>query len=555
MEDLEVPNYFCSYFTTIADKLVSEIPKSNIEPQVYLKNKITKSFLMTPINNEDIENSIVLLKDNGCGLSKFSTKVLIASRKDLSSILSHVFNLCINQSYFPTELKTGCITPVFKKGEKDDIKNYRPVCSLSPFSKFFEKIVYNRMISFIDKNYILSDSQFGFRKKKGTETALMNFMDFINKGLSKKQNVGTIFMDLSRAFDVMNHDILKLKLEHYGFRGIFLDFIMSFVQDRKYFVNVNGINSDVRTVNIGIPQGSTIGPLLFLLYVNDMENSSSIVQFVQFADDTTTMYSCNDFNQLQIILQREGNKVVDWLIANKLIINLSKTQTMLFSFKRGNPKFEIILNNVRIQDQPVTTFLGVLIDNKLTWKPHITHLCSKISKGTAILRFLKITYPKHILRMIYMSLIYSYLNYCNLIWGGAENSVIDPLLKLQKKAVRIIDKVGYLEHTPPIFKELKVLPVQKVYDFNCLLFAFKCIKHNVFPSFRDKITQTQSVHSHNTRRNKNYRTDDIARLKICQRSFFFHGIKLWNTLDDSVKKINYLYVFKQSMKEHLINQI
>ncbi|CAL4124582.1 unnamed protein product [Meganyctiphanes norvegica] len=148
-----------------------------------------------------------------------------------------------------------------------------------------------------------------------------------------------------------------------------------------------------------------------------MENSSSIVQFVQFADDTTTMYSCNDFNQLQIILQREGNKVVDWLIANKLIINLSKTQTMLFSFKRGNPKFEIILNNVRIQDQLVTTFLGVIIDNKLSWKPHITHLCSKISKGTAILRFLKITYPKHILRMIYMSLIYSYLNYCNLIWG------------------------------------------------------------------------------------------------------------------------------------------
>ena len=112
---------------------------------------------------------------------------------------------------------------------------------------------------------------------KNTETALMNFMDFIHKGLSKKQNVGTIFMDLSRAFDVMNHDILKLKLEHYGFRGIFLDFIMSFVQDRKYFVNVNGINSDVRTVNIGIPQGSTIGPLLLLLYVNDMENSSSIV--------------------------------------------------------------------------------------------------------------------------------------------------------------------------------------------------------------------------------------------------------------------------------------
>ena len=132
-------------------------------------------------------------------------------------------------------------------------------------------------------------------RKKSTETALMKFTDFVQNGLAKKQNVGTIFMDLSRAFDVMNHDILKVKLEHYGFRGIFLHFIMSFVRERKYFVNVNGTNSEVRTVNIGIPQGSTLGPLFFLLYVNDMENSSNLLQFVQFANDTTIIFSFESF--------------------------------------------------------------------------------------------------------------------------------------------------------------------------------------------------------------------------------------------------------------------
>ena len=550
VEERNIPSKFCDYFTTIADKLVSELPTSNVDPKSYLKNRITKSFLMSPIFNDEIEKSIVELKDNGCGLYKFSTKVLIAVRKDISVILSHVFNLCISQSYFPNELKTGCITPVYKKGDKSDIKNYRPVCSLSPLSKIFEKVINIRMLTFIDKNNIFSNCQFGFRKKKSTETALMKFTEYVHNGLSKKHNVGSIFMDLSRAFDVMDHDILEGKLEHYGFRGVFLNFIMSFIRERKYFVNVNSINSDVRTVNIGVPQGSTLGPLLFLLYVNDMENSSTLIKFVQFADDTTIMFSCKSFSELQSTLEREGNKVVKWLTANKLLINLAKTQSMIFSFKRGNPKFTVNLNNIIIEEQQTTTFLGVLIDNKFTWKSHILHLCSKISKGIAILRLLKHSFPKHILKMIYMSLIYSYLNYCNLIWGAADTTIMDPLFKLQKKAIRIVDKAHYLEHTEPIFKSLKVLTLHQVYDLNCLLFAFKCIVCNIFPTFKIKVSQSQTIHDHNTRNNNKYRTEDIARLKICQKSFFFHGIKLWNLIDDSLKNSSF-FVFKNTLKEHL----
>ena len=554
VEQADVPNKFCNYFTTIADEIVSQIPISDVNPESFLKDRELNSFFMIPITNDETEKSIMELKDNGCGLFKFSTKVLIAIRDILAPILSHIFNLCISQSYFPYELKTGCITPVFKKGDKSDMKNYRPVCSLSPISKIFEKIIYLRMITFIEKNKIFSDNQFGFRKMKSTETALMKFMDFIHNGLSKKQNVGTIFMDLSKAFDVMNHNILKLKLEHYGFRGVILDFIMSFVRDRKYFVNVNGINSISRTVNIGVPQGSTLGPLLFLLYVNDMENSSAIIDFVLFADDTTIMYSCDDFNQLQSTLEAEGNKVIEWLKANKLVINLTKTQSMLFSFKRGNPNFSLNLENAIIEEQQVTTFLGVLIDNKLTWKSHIAHLCSKISKAIAILRLLRPSFPKNILKMIYMSLIYSYFNYCNLIWGAAENSIIDPLFKLQKKAVRIINKSNYLDHTKPIFMSLKLLTVHQIYDYNCLLFAFKCIICNLFPSHKKRISQCQTVHHYNTRRRENYRTDAMARLRICQRSFLFHGVRLWNSINESLKEVHTLSVFKEKIKQYIFGK-
>ena len=196
----------------------------------------------------------------------------------------------------------------------------------------------------------------------------------------------------------------------------------------------------------------------------------------------------------------------------------------------------------------------MIIDNKLTWKAHIAHLCSKISKGIAILRLLRPSFPKHILKMIYMSLIHSYLNYCNLIWGSVENTILNPLFILQKKAIRIVDKAYFLEHTKPIFKTHKVLTLHQIYDLNCLLFAYKCINCNLFPTFKDKISHIHSIHDHNTRSKNNYRTDNIARLKICQRSFFFYGIKLWNVIDSTLKNVKSLYRFKITIKEYLYDK-
>ena len=172
-------------------------------------------------------------------------------------------------------------------------------------------------------------------------------------------------MDLRKAFYVMNHEILKQKLDHYGFRGIFLDFMMQFIQDRGYFVNVNGCNSDIHNVNIGVPQGSSLGLLLFLIYVNDMKYSSSLLKFIQFADDTTILYNSSDFELLKTTLEIEGNKVVEWLIANKLLINLAKTQSMLFTFKRRVHLLSINLNNTIVKEQDIVTFLGVVIDTKI----------------------------------------------------------------------------------------------------------------------------------------------------------------------------------------------
>ena len=187
---------------------------------------------------------------------------------------------------------------------------------------------------------------------------------------------------------------------------------------------------------------------------------------------------------------------------------------------------KININNTEIEEKCTTSFLGVQIDNKLNWRPHISHICKKISKSIAILRMVRSIFPLNILKMIYMSLIYSHINYCILIWGSAEDSIIEPLFKLQKKAIRIITKSRFLEHTAPLFKSLSLLTVHKMYDLNCTLFIYKCLNCSYFPELKARIHRNCDCHKYNTRGRNLFRNVDIMRLKICQRSFHNYGINI-----------------------------
>ena len=251
-------------------------------------------------------------------------------------------------------------------------------------------------------------------------------------------------------------------------------------------------------------------------------------------------------------LEREILKVTHWLAANKLILNLTKTHCMLFTFKRKQQNLAIQINNTYIEEKTVTSFLGVQIDNKLNWKAHIAHICNKVSKAIAILRFVRYYYPNNILKMIYMSLIYSHINYCNLIWGAAEVGIIEPLFILQKKSIRIITKSPYLEHTTPLFESLKLLTVYQVYTLNCSLFMYKCLKCNYCPDFKTMIHRNSNYYDYNTRHRNLFRISQRIRLRICQRSFLNTGINIWNSLDPEMETINSIPLFKSKMKMLLI---
>ncbi|CAL4070278.1 unnamed protein product [Meganyctiphanes norvegica] len=505
VENNKVPNKLVDHFTGIAEKLTSNLPTSQNIATFYLKDRINNSFFAEPIVSIDILKTVNKLKNNGKGPNIVSTLVLKHNKDKLSDILTHIFNKCFADGCFPYELKTGCITPVYKGGSKSDVNNYRPICSLSPFSKIFERIIYDKMISFIEINTIFSKTQFGFRSGLSTEGAIIDFLDKIHTGLNKRHHTVAIFMDLSKAFDVIDHTILAKKLEHYGFRGKMLDLLKDFVCNRNYFVSTNGLKSATKTLNIGVPQGSTLGPLLFLLYINDMCNCSTLLEFTQFADDTTLTASGPHLNELTQSVESELNKVLDWLIANKLIINLTKTHSMLFSNKRCERKISIRVNNTVLEQKSECKFLGIIVDDQLNWKAHINYISSKISKTIAILRLLKYTFPKHILRTLYMSLIYPYFVYCNVIWGAADKTIVEPLIILQKKAIRIISRVYYTEHTAPLFISLNLLKLSQLYDINCLLFIYTCLYSNKLNSYKDKMFRNSDFHNYNTRNNSDYR--------------------------------------------------
>ena len=552
-DESKIPSEFIQHYASVPQQLASKIPTSEKNASSYLSDRVKQSFFMSPITPEEINLIIADLNDNGNKVHSIAISVLESCKHIISPILSHLINLFVEQGYFPDDLKVGCITPIFKKGDKEKVNNYRPVCSLSPLSKIIEKAINNRMVEYLEKFKLLSETQYGFRKNMGTENALLNYIDLIQQGLNGKQYTISVFLDLSKAFDLIDHKILARKLEYYGFRGKFLEFLLSFIKDQKYFVNVNGKNSETKLVNIGVPQGSTLGPLLFLLYINDMRLCSTELELTQFADDSTITYSSENLPEAVKTTETEFKKVLDWLAANKLIINLEKTHLMLFTNKAHQGNVSINANGHTINEITEIKFLGVMLDNKLSWKAHIKYISSKISKSVSILKMLKFFFPSRILKSLYYSFVYPYFSYCNIIWGGAANTHLESLVLLQKKCIRIICKMGYLDHTEPLFKENNILKIDQIYSLNCAKFVFCSLNKIKYIEFHHRLATNGSFHHYQTRSSKQLRTEYV-RLQKFMNSFLNHGIKIWNDLPESIKNVKSLPTFKRKTKEYILNK-
>mgnify|MGYP001553100430 CR=1 FL=1 len=527
----KIADSFNDYFINIGPDLANNIPPSDGHYLDFMGNSNTNSLFLTPITQLEVHNCLTKLKRSAPGNDELTPSIIKQISEFISAPLAHVFNLCFEQSVVPDELKIARVTPIPKSGDLSLVQNYRPISILPVLSKIFEKILYNRVYSFLQENNILSENQFGFRKGYSTEMALSSFVEKITTSLDKGQHTIGVFLDLKKAFDTVNFNILLDKLFHIGIRGNSHALLKSYLVNRKQTVTISSSKSSFKEIICGVPQGSILGPLLFLIYINDLPNALQSSFPIMYADDTNIFYSGNNLRQIENSLNNDLQALSKWLSLNKLSLNLTKTHTMLFTLNNNLKKYKPIIkiNNVLIDNTTSTTFLGVIIDQNFTWSKHITHLANKISKSIGILKKTAPVFNKSTLRMLYHAFLQPYFNYCLLIWGNAADIHLDKIIRLQKRAIRIVSRTHFLDHTTHHFAQLKILKLQDLYRQKCALFAYKVYSHQFPTSFSNIFTMTVPNHTHNTR-TVSQRTVNIPlyRTSMKQKTLKYQSIKLYN---------------------------
>ena len=548
----DIVNILNNYFSSIGENLAANIPPSNKHFVDFLGQPNSNSIFFVPTHRYeilDIVSKFNSKKSSGHDeINNFILKGIISSVVDP---LVHIFNLSLLYGQVPNSMKIAKVIPLFKKGDKLDVNNYRPISLLSSFSKILEKIIYSRTVSFLKNNNIFSNLQFGFREKHNTVHALLSFIEKVAHAIDKSSHTIGIFLDFSKAFDTINHDILLYKLSHYGVRGMALEWFRSYLSDRKQYVSLNDNSSAPHNINCGVPQGSILGPLLFILYINDFCRSSEILSFVLFADDTNLFFSHNDSYRLVEIINIEMSHILSWIRANKLSLNLQKTKYMLFSKSIDSLPANIVFENTPLECVSFIKFLGVTVDNNLTWKFHIDNICKTISRNIGIINKVKTCLPFNSLIMLYSSLILPYLNYGILVWGNTHETLLDKVLLLQKKIIRIICNSPFLSHTDPLFFENKILKVKDLYLFQLGQFMYNYNK-NMLPSvFQEMFFKNSSVHNYPTRHSEEFHLP-LLRTLLAQNTFIYEGPKLWNSLSTEIKNAPSINIFKKKFKLFLL---
>ena len=410
-----VSNAFNEYFVNVGNCLSNKISAATdcaFSATSLITINAKNSFFMRPIAESEILRHINGLKSSkSAGKFGIPIKYIKLSAKIVSPLLAKIYNNCIKTGCFPDILKIAEVIPLYKSGPKDICSNYRPISILSPFSKIFKKCLHFQLYNYFHQKNIFCRNQYGFRKNSSTNDAVIDIYNELLLNLNNKKITCSIFLDLAKAFDCINHEILLLKLEKYGIRGLPLSLFRSYLMNRKQVTIVNDINSDMNDISCGVPQGSTLGPLLFIIYVNDLPLATNL-HVRLFADDTNITASHHHKDTLEKIVNKELKQVNNWMKLNKLSINYKKTEYIIITNKKEKPSYDIKIDQTTLCQNSCIKYLGVLIDDTLTWKPQVDKMCSKLASGCWALYQLRPYVNSATLMMVYYSFIHSHLNYC-----------------------------------------------------------------------------------------------------------------------------------------------
>lgn len=438
------------------------------------------SFVLFSTDEQEIKRLILELREDAAtGVDQISGKIV---KKYLTSIvvpMNHICNLSFATGVFPSAFKTALVKPIFKGGDKNNISNYRPISILPTLSKILERLIYKRLIDFLERNTILSQCQYGFRSGKSTDDAVHDLTTSIVSNLDCKKRSLTVFLDLAKAFDTVSIPILLQKLERIGVRGLPLKLMESYLSGRRQRVKVDNWISDELDLLYGVPQGSILGPSLFLVYINDLcQLQIPNGRILSFADDTALLFSGNSWEDVFQSTQSGFNRVNLWLKQNLLTLNASKTKYIAFAHKLNllpPITFSVIAHSCTtttpcvcptIERTNVIKYLGVYMDQTLSFKPHIDVLVGRLRKLIYLFKCLRYTAHRDTIKMVYYSLCQSLINYCISSWGGATKGNLLEVERAQRAILKVGAGMPFRYPTTSLYKLWDVLTVRQIFIAN-----------------------------------------------------------------------------------------
>ena len=530
-------------FFGIGSDLEANLLPGRVDPRNFVKKNDMCSLYLQRVSSEEISEMISDLKDIKQNLNHISVKIFKENREILAPTIRDIVNASFSAGVFPDVLKWATVIPILKGGDSTLLLNYRPISLLSIFSKIFERCLYNRLIEFTSINKILTPNQHGFLKNHSTETALISYLEHLYNIINLGKYSINLFIDFKKAFDTLNHNILLQKLELYGIRGPVFNLIKSYLSNRGMRVKIGDSFSSYRFVNIGIPQGSILGPLLFILYVNDMPGFTDEIFTVMYADDSNFCASNKSAHDLFGGINGKIELLYNWATCNRLSINSEKSFYMSISNRNLPVNLPaVILNNTNLESKLTGRYLGVTMDRGLKFDQHVRDVCDKVSKNIGVIYRIRKLLNFETLKTLYYALIYPYLLYCNLAWGNIYHVHLKPLEILQKRVIRIINGAEYNSPTNTYFFQNEILKLKDIYKYRLGLYMFNLD--------RDSLSRQ---HAYSTR-NRRDLLPSFNRTNVSQRSLFYTGPNLWNSIPENIKDSNSLAIFKVKLKKYLISQ-
>ena len=455
----EMAEAFNCHFANIGHDLAREIPSADTVPESHLIST-NATFSFKSCSSNEVRKLLEKLETKkSTGLDNLPSKRLKIAAGVLTPCLAFLFNQSISYGIVPTEWKLTRVSPILKKGKRQDVNNYRPISIIPAVAKVFERIIYHQLFKYLKDNDLLVNCQSGFRSLHSTLTSLLEASNSWSVKSDNGLRNGVLFIDLKKAFDTIDHKILLRKLASYGIDHGALKWFDSYLSDRQQKCVINGELSSARAVTCGVPQGSLIGPLLFLIYINDLPNCLSKALPRMYADDTSISIAASSLPELESALNIELANLHEWLNVNKLSLNIAKTELMLIASRQRlattiGHSLTVQIKGHEIDRVPHTKSLGVYIDQNLSWSKHVNETAKIISSGIRALKRLRPFICKETAILLYRALIEPYFDYCCPVWDGLNNELADKLQKLQNRAIRVIKKSDYYSSTTALCGKL-----------------------------------------------------------------------------------------------------